>query len=114
MEQLLGAIQTIERRLKPRIECFYPAIVQGQDANGKKFRVNATLTNISATGLCLLLKPEVQSKPDLFVLFRCSSTGPLGKGKAPLIAVEGNIVRSGSSLKGMREVAVKIRRNRFL
>ena len=114
MEQLLGAIQTIERRSKPRIDCSYPAIIQGQDANGKKFRVNATLTNISATGLCLLLKPEVQSKPDLFVLFRCSSTGPLGKGKAPLIAVEGNIVRSRSSLKGMREVAVKIRRNRFL
>ena len=114
MNQPLFDTQDTERRLKPRIDCSYPAIIQGQDVSGRKFRANATLTNMSATGLCLLLKPEIQSRPDLFVLFRCSSTGPLGKGKAPLIAVEGNIVRSRSSLKGMREVAVKIRRNRFL
>lgn len=104
----------MERRLKPRIECSYPAIVQGWDADGQKFRTNATLTNMSAAGLCLTLKPEIQPDKDLFVLFRCSSTGPLGKGKAPLIAVDGGVVRSSPPTQGMRLIAVKIHHNRFL
>jgi hypothetical protein len=104
----------MERRAKPRIDCSYPAIVQGWDAGGRKFRTNAILTNLSAAGLCLVLKSEVQPVKDLFVLFRCSSTGPLGKGKAPLIAVDGNIVRANRPLQGMYTIALKIRRNRFL
>jgi hypothetical protein len=114
MEQPLLATQTMERRAKPRIDCSYPAIVQGWDAGGQKFRTNAILTNLSASGLCLVLKSEVQPGNDLFVLFRCSSTGPLGKDKAPLIAVDGNIIRSSRPLPGMHTVALKIRRNRFL
>jgi hypothetical protein len=114
MEQTLLAQQVIERRSKPRIDCSYPAIVQGWDAGGRKFRTNAILTNLSATGLCLVLKSEVQPGKDLFVLFRCSKTGPLGKGKAPLIAVDGNIVRSNQPMQGMHTIAVKINRNRFL
>jgi hypothetical protein len=106
--------ETPDRRVKPRIHCSYPAIVQGQDASGRKFRENTTLTNFSANGLCFLLKTEVHSGRDLFVLFRCSSTGPLGKGKAPLIAVEGNIARASLSMQGLHIVALKIRHNRFL
>ncbi len=116
MEQQSTSIasQILERRSKPRIDCSYPAIVQGQDANGRKFRENTTLSNFSAIGLCFLLKTEVQPGKDLFVLFRCSSTGPLGKGKAPLIAVDGNVTRSHQATQGVRTVALKIRRNRFL
>jgi len=114
MQQSLIVTQITERRMKPRIECSYPAIIQGQDVSGKKFRANATLTNISATGLCLLLKPEIQPSNDLFVLFRCSSTGPLGNGKAPLIAVDGNVIRSSYPIQGMHSVALRIRRSRFL
>jgi hypothetical protein len=114
MEQPSTAAQFIERRSKPRIECSYPAIVQGWDAAGRKFRTNAILTNLSATGLCLVLKSEIQPGKDLFVLFRCSSTGPLGKDKAPLIAVDGNIVRTDRPVPGLHTVAVKIHRNRFL
>ena len=113
MEQLLTT-QPMERRSKPRIDCSYPAIVQGWDAEGQKFRTNAILTNFSATGVCLVFKSEVQPVKDLFVLFRCSSTGPLGKGRAPLIAVNGNIVRSNRPMQGMQTIALKIRRNRFL
>lgn len=114
MEQLPGVIQTLERRSKPRIECSYPAIVQGQDVRGSKFRANATLTSMSATGLCLNLKSEFQPGEELFVVFRCSSTGPLGKAKAPLIAVEGNVTRSSQPLQGVYTIALKIRHNRFL
>ncbi len=114
MEQSSIVKQAIERRSKPRIYCSYPAIVQGKDINGKKFRANAILTNISATGLCLLLRPEIQQSGDLFVLFRYSATGPLGDGKAPLIAVRGSVVRSSYPVQGMHSVAIKIRRNRFL
>jgi hypothetical protein len=114
IEQPSLAMQTLERRSKPRIDCSYPAIVQGWDAHGRKFRTNATLTSLSASGLCLVLKSELQPGKDLFVLFRCSSTGPLGKEKAPLIAVDGNIVRSDLRTPGMYAIALKIRRNRFL
>jgi len=114
MEQSITLTQILERRSKPRIECSYPAIVQGQDVSGKKFRANATLTNMSANGLYLVLKSEVQLGNELFVIFRCSSTGPLGKGKAPLIAVEGNVTRSSQPLQGVYTVALKIRHNRFL
>ena len=96
------------------MECSFPAIVQGRDVNGQKFRVNATLVNLSAAGLCLVLKSEVKPGKDLFVVFRCSSTGPLGKNKAPLIAVDGDVVRSRSIMEGMRTIGVKIRHNRFL
>ena len=106
--------QNTERRLKPRIDCSYPAIVQGWDANGRKFRTNAILTSLSASGLCLVFKSEIQPGNDMFVLFRCSSTGPLGKDKAPLIAVEGNIVRTNRPFEGLHSVALRIHRNRFL
>ncbi len=114
MEQSPTVGPKIERRSKPRIECSYPAIVQGWDGGGRKVRTNAILTNLSAAGLCLILKSEVEFGRDLFVLFRCSSTGPLGKEKAPLIAVDGNITRTDRSMNGLRTIAVKIRRNRFL
>jgi hypothetical protein len=104
----------MEQRSKPRINCLYPAIVQGMDAGGRKFRTNATLINMSATGLHLVFTTEVRPHKALFVLFRCSSTGPLGKGKAPLIAVEGSIVRSRLLLQGGQSVALKISHNRFL
>jgi hypothetical protein len=114
MEQTLKAVQYKERRSKPRINCAYPAIVQGWDADGQRFRANATLTNMSASGLCLTLNLELQPGRELFVLFRCSSTGPLGKGKAPLIAVDGNVIRSDNRTKDTQEVALKIHHNRFL
>jgi hypothetical protein len=114
IEPLLVETQTMERRSKPRIDCSYPAIVQGWDAYGRKFRTNATLTSLSASGLCLVLPSKINPDEDLFVLFRCSSTGPLGKEKAPLIAVEGKIVRFERHQPGKHTIAVKIRRNRFL
>jgi len=115
MEHPYNAAKILERRSKPRIGCSYPAIVQGRDVCGRKFRTNATLTNISATGLCLYIKSEFHPASDLFVLFRCSSTGPLYQGsRAPLIACDGNIVRTSSPTEGECEVAVKIRCNRFL
>jgi len=113
-EQPSLAEQNIERRSKPRIDCSYPAIVQGRDAGGQKFRTNAVLTSLSANGLCLVLKSEIQPGQDMFVLFRCSSTGPLGKDRAPLIAVAGAIVRFESPMSEKYTVALKILRNRFL
>jgi hypothetical protein len=114
MEQKSNGPWGIERRAKQRIYASYPAIVQGKDANGKKVRANATLINFSAIDLCLILKPQIHLKDELFVLFRCSVTGLLGRGNAPLIAIRGSAVRSGTTAQGMQSVAVKIRRSRFL
>ena len=106
--------QNKDRRSKPRIDCSYPAIVQGLDVRGRKFRTNATLTNLSANGLHLVFMSDVQPDNNLFVLFRCSKTGPLGKQRAPLIAVEGEIIRSERPAPGLHRLAVKITHNRFL
>jgi hypothetical protein len=117
MEPALFNTQILERRSKPRIDCSYPAIVQGRDADGRKFRTSAVLTSLSANGLCLVLKSDIQPARDMFVLFRCSPTGPLGKDRAPVIAVDGAIVRFESPMSPMSEkytVALKILRNRFL
>lgn len=114
MEQLPSGVRVLERRMKQRIYASYPAIVQGKDANGRKIRANATLINFSAVGLCLILRPQIHLRSDLFVLFRCSVTGCLGKSKAPLIAIRGRAIRSSMTAQGMQSVAVKIRHSRFL
>ena len=114
MQQWSKGSPAFERRAKQRIYGSYPAIVQGKDASGKRIRSNATLINISATGLCLILKPHFHVGDDLFVLFRYSVTGRLGKGQAPLIAIRGNAIRSSTTSQGMQSVAVKIRHSRFL
>ncbi len=106
--------QNVERRSKPRMECSFPAIVQGRDAEGRKFRKNAILVNLSTTGMCIVMKSEVEPSKDLFIIFRCSSTGPIGNDKAPLIAIGGDITRSDGLVQGMHTIGVKIRRNRFL
>src|SRR5512138_1096957 len=105
---------SIERRAKRRIYASYPAIVQGKDAHGKKIRSNATLINISAIGLCLILRPRFHVGDELFVLFRYSVTGPLGKGQAPLIAIRGRAIRSNTTPQGMQSVAMRISHSRFL
>ena len=114
VEQQSKVSQAVERRAKRRIYASYPAIVQGKDINGKRVRANATLINFSSIGLCLILKPQIHLQDEVFVLFRCSVTGSLGKVKAPLIAIRGNVIRSGTTAQGMQSVAVKIRHSRFL
>src|SRR5512144_2037325 len=97
VEQQLKSSRVVERRTKRRIYASYPAIVQGKDANGKKIRANATLINFSSIGLCLILKPQIHLQGELFIVFRCSVTGPLGKVKAPIIAIRGNAIRASTT-----------------
>jgi hypothetical protein len=40
-----------ERRKKPRVDCGYPAIVEGTDRQGNWYKENAKLENLSAGGL---------------------------------------------------------------
>lgn len=114
METSSSTNQVADRRTKPRINCSYPAIIQGLDENGQKFRTKATLTNMSAIGLCIESNSECQPGKEMFVLFRCSSTGPLGASKAPLIAVNGDVVRIDKTGRGVYTIGVKINHNRFL
>jgi hypothetical protein len=114
MEPTLSKQAIEERRTKPRINCSYPAIVQGWDVSGRKFRTNATLTNLSATGLYLVLNSKVQPGRKLFVVFSLSATGQLGQGKAPMIAVDGELIRTNHPGQGAQSVALKISHNRFL
>ena len=114
IERTLDVIDNHERRSKSRMYCSYPAIIQGRYGRKLKFRANAMLTDLSANGLCLLLKGDIQLGKALFILFRCSSTGPLGNGKAPLIAVQGTIVRSNQPDEKINQVGIRILQSRFL
>lgn len=114
LQQQTQPARAIERRKKPRMVGSYPAILQGRDAQGRKIRMNATLINISSSGFCLVLKPQARLDKDVFVLFRYSVTGPLGKSRAPLVALRGKPIRFGQTEAGMQTVAVKIGYSRFL
>ena len=72
------------------------------------------MDNLSASGLFIRLRTEIQPEANLSIVFRCSRTSPLGQGKGPLIVVEGIVVRSQKQLNGFFGVAVKIRNHRFL
>jgi hypothetical protein len=103
-----------ERRAKPRIWCSYPAKVSGQDASGRAFEESAALDNLSASGLLIHLRTEIQPEANLSIVFRASRTSPLGQGKGPVIAVEGIVLRTQKQEDGFFGVAVKIHNHRFL
>ena len=103
-----------ERRSKPRIVCSYPAKVTGNDIHGRAFDESTALDNLSASGLFIHLRTEIQPEANLSIVFRAAKTSPLGLGKGPLIAVEGIVVRAQEQGDGFFGVAVKFRNHRFL
>jgi len=101
-----------ERRCKPRIPCSYPAIVQSRSTRNGKFIENATLVNLSATGLYLQVSRSLQTGDKLLVTI--SLTNGLPGSDIPKLAAEGIVVRTEPLLEGNFGVAIKIERYRFL
>jgi hypothetical protein len=103
---------TPDRRVKPRIDCDYPAIVVGLDVDGTKFNDQAKLANLSASGLFMLTHRYVEngSKLSVTILLSNSSIDI----DAPKLATNGIVVRTEPKLDGTCGIAIKFSQYRFL
>ncbi len=103
---------TPDRRIKPRIECDYPAIIEGVDGQGAKYNENAKLANLSASGLFMLAGRHVENGTKLSVTVLLSNS--IENGDAPRLATSGTVVRIEPKPNGTYGIAVKFNHYRFL
>jgi hypothetical protein len=101
-----------ERRGKPRMECAYPATVRGYSLDEKKFEENATVINLSASGIYVLLNRFINKGQDLSVKI-AFPTGSLEWGSSKM-ATKGVVVRTEALSEGVLGIAIKFQRRRFL
>jgi hypothetical protein len=102
----------VERRGKPRMKCAYPAMVHGLSAVGKKFEENATVLNLSASGIYVLLNYIIQKGQELSVKI-AFPTGSLEWGSSKL-STNGVVVRTEALSEGVSGVAIIFKHNRFI
>jgi hypothetical protein len=100
-----------ERRIKPRIFCEYPAIVEGYNGQGKKFNENAILANLSASGLFMKSPRIVKNGAHLSVTILMSSDVVCKD--TPKIATNGVVVRTEPDIDGTCGVAIKFNSYQF-
>jgi hypothetical protein len=101
-----------ERRVKPRMKCAYPAMVRGYSLDGKKFEENATVLNLSASGVYVLLNRFIKKGQELSVKI-AFPTGSLEWGSSKL-ATNGVVVRTEALSEGVLGIAIMFQRYRFL
>ncbi len=103
---------TPDRRIKPRIECEYPAIIEGHDEDGYKYNDQAKLANLSASGLFMLTNRYIENGSKLAVtVLLCNS---LDESDPPKLATNGIVVRTEPRANGMCGVAIMFNHYRFL
>jgi hypothetical protein len=103
---------TPDRRVKPRIDCDYPAIVEGYDGDGTKYNEQAKLANLSASGLYMLANRYIENGSKLSVTVHLSNS--LKDKDAPRLATNGTVVRTELQSNGMCGIAIKFFHYRFL
>ena len=103
---------TLDRRVKPRIDCDYQAFVEGLDCGGIRYRDQAKLVNLSAGGLFMYLTREIEYGSKLSVTVHLSKC--LTDADAPKLATNGVVVRTEPQIDGSCGVAVKFQNYRFL
>lgn len=103
---------TPDRRIKPRIDCDYPAIVEGYDGAGSKYNDQAKLANLSASGLFMLANRQIENGSKLSVTVLLSNS--LIDKDSPRLVTNGIVVRTEPQTNGMCGIAVKFYHYRFL
>ncbi|MFZ0535002.1 MAG: PilZ domain-containing protein [Anaerolineales bacterium] len=103
---------TPDRRVKPRIDCDYPAIIKGYDVDGTKFNDRAKLANLSASGLFMMANRYVENGSRLSVTVLLSNS--LIDKDAPKLATNGIVVRTEPQTNGTCGIAIKFYQYRFL
>jgi hypothetical protein len=103
---------TPDRRIKPRVICDYPIIIEGYDEEGNKYNENAKLANLSASGLYMKAKRKIENGSMLSVIVLLTSA--LIEKDTPKIATNGIVVRTEPEVDGTCGVAIKFNNYRFL
>jgi hypothetical protein len=103
---------TSDRRIKPRIICDYPAIIEGYDRNGNKFNEDGKLANLSASGLFMQANCDIENGSKLSVIILLSSTEL--DIDTPKIATNGIVVRTEPQKDGTCGIAIKFNNYKFL
>ena len=102
---------TAERRIKPRVTCDYPAIIEGHDENGNKYNDYAQLANLSASGLYLKANKRIDIGSQLSVTIILTSSQI--DNDTPRIGTNGIVVRADPQLDGTCGIALKFNGYRF-
>jgi hypothetical protein len=100
-----------ERRLKPRINCDCPAIIQSYAADGKKIVEEGRMVNLSRNGMYIILYREFPVGMEIIVRVAIP-TGNLSRGTTKLF-VHGFVVRGEFRSETIFGIGVKFRRFRF-
>jgi hypothetical protein len=101
-----------ERRIKPRVDCDYPAVLEGIDQQGNRYMENAKLANLSASGLYMWTNRNIEHYSNVSVTVLLSSMHV--DMETPKLATKGIIVRTEPQSNGTCGVAVKFTHYRFL
>jgi hypothetical protein len=103
---------TTDRRVKPRIDCDYPAIIEGYDRDGTKYNDHAKLANLSASGLFMLAQRNLKNGTKLSVTVLLSNM--ISEVDAPKLSTNGIVVRTEPQNNGTCGIAIKFTNYRFL
>lgn len=106
----------LERREKPRIDCDYPAVIRIHVTSGGVIEANATLANMSASGMYLRSRRFISKGDHVFILVRLSKTTPKNAHLPAIanIAAKGQVVRVEPKPDGGFGIAVQLERHRFI
>jgi hypothetical protein len=109
-----GSIMNIssDRRIKPRVVCEYPVIIEGYDGDGNKYNESARLSNLSASGLFMKAQRNIENGTTLSVIVLLTSA--LVEKDTPKIATKGIVVRTEPQSDGTCGIAFKFNNYRFL
>ena len=105
---------TTERRSKPRVDVEFPAVVRGVDAQGRRFEEQTTVCNLSAGGLYLRLREQVELDSRLFIYFRFTGIWESQKMPALAVAAHGVVRRIEEQPGGSAGVGVLFQHYRLL
>jgi hypothetical protein len=103
---------TPNRRIKPRVTCDYPVIIEGYDGDGNLYNENAKLANLSASGLYMRANRKIENGSKLSVTVLL--TNALVDKDTPKLATNGIVVRTEPQIDGTCGIAIKFNHYRFL
>ncbi len=105
-------IYIVDRRVKPRINCDYPAVIGGYDADGYRYKENARLANLSAGGLYMIINRNIECGCALSIKILLARS--LLDGDPPKIMANGVVVWTEHRSDGSYGVAVKFTSYQFI
>ena len=102
-----------EQRSSARIDAPYPVRLRGVDSDGRTFKEQTLLENLSAGGLYLRLSRKLVEGTDVRLAVRLS-TAPAGTVPVLRLAARGTVLRVEPQADGTYGVAVEFKRRRVI